>query len=491
MDFLGTVADLIILNLLFIICSLPIVTFGAAYSAKYYVAMKKVRGEDSGTIVPFFKAFKRNFKQSTVVWLIMLIAFALIGLDWQWIIYNGWSNTPVLYKVGIIAFSIFALLMTISIFPTIARYEMKTTELFKAALIFVIIRFIPLILIAALMVGSVVACLWYAQWFPLIYVFCSTTITYFLCVVFIKQFDKLEKNQAEKLKALQESVEYDPETDAAGNISLAAAKKDVRELEKELMKPDEKEVVSGNRVTRFFKTEKKKLKGLTAKQKALYFAQYYLPGTILVVLLIAAVGWYSYDVYKDKMRVLGGGLINCYLSDEGKDYATSGFLSWGGYSKNRTAAVLDAEDLNFSNNAEYESKYLEVALRASLLTGTYDYLIMREDAVYNYSTPDYFQDMSQLVNMENFSDEDFYYYVATEEEKAKNSKGISLRDIFNGGDEEDEDRPVPLALKLTDEIEEKLGLDEQYDYYIAFAYSTSSNGNDDYLKFIEYLFGKC
>ena len=491
MDFLGTVADLIILNLLFIICSLPIVTFGAAYSAKYYVAMKKVRGEDSGTIVPFFKAFKRNFKQSTVVWLIMLIAFALIGLDWQWIIYNGWSNTPVLYKVGIIAFSIFALLMTISIFPTIARYEMKTTELFKAALIFVIIRFIPLILIAALMVGSVVACLWYAQWFPLIYVFCSTTITYFLCVVFIKQFDKLEKNQAEKLKALQESVEYDPETDAAGNISLAAAKKDVRELEKELMKPDEKEVVSGNRVTRFFKTEKKKLKGLTAKQKALYFAQYYLPGTILVVLLIAAVGWYSYDVYKDKMRVLGGGLINCYLSDEGKDYATSGFLSWGGYSKNRTAAVLDAEDLNFSNSAEYESKYLEVALRASLLTGTYDYLIMREDAVYNYSTPDYFQDMSQLVNMENFSDEDFYYYVATEEEKAKNSKGISLRDIFNGGDEEDEDRPVPLALKLTDEIEEKLGLDEQYDYYIAFAYSTSSNGNDDYLKFIEYLFGKC
>ena len=72
-----------------------------------------------------------------------------------------------------------------------------------------------------------------------------------------------------------------------------------------------------------------------------------------------------------------------------------------------------------------------------------------------------------------------------------NSKGISFRDIFNGGEEEDEDRPVPLALKLTDEIEEKLGLDEQYTYYIAFAYSTSSNGNDDYLKFIEYLFGKC
>ena len=258
MDFMRTVTDIIILNLLFVICSIPVITFGAAYSAKYYVAMKKVRGDDSGTVVPFFKAFIRNFKQSTVVWIIMLIVIAVIGLDWQWIIYNGWANTPLAYKIGIIVFSILAFLMTVVIFPTIARYEMKTTELFKAAFIFVIIRFIPLILITALMIGSVIACLWYAQWFPLIYVFCSTTITYFLCIVFIKQFDKLEKSQAEKLKALQESIEYDPETDAAGNISLAAGKKDVKELEKDLNSPDEAEDKTGNKLTRFIRTEKKK-----------------------------------------------------------------------------------------------------------------------------------------------------------------------------------------------------------------------------------------
>ena len=491
MDFISTVADLIILNLLFIICSIPIVTFGAAYSAKYYVAMKKVRGEETGTIVPFFKAFKRNFKQSTIVWAVMLAAYALIGLDWQWILYNGWANTPLIYKIGVIVFSVLALLMTFAVFPVIARYEMKTTEVFKAALILIVIRFIPLVLILAFGIGSVVASLWYAQWFPLIYVFCSTTMTYFLCIVFIKQFDKLEKTQAEKLKALQESVEYDPEKDAAGNISLAAGKKDVKELEKELESPIDTADKSGNKISRFFKTEKEKLAGLSAKQKAQYLAQYYLPGTVLILLLIGAVTWYSIDVYKDSMRVLGGGLINCYITDEGREYATSGFLSWGGYMKNRTAAILDAEDLNFSSDSEYDSKYLEVAFRASVLTGTYDYLIMREDAVYNYSTPDYFQDMSQLVNMENFSEDDFYYYVATEEEKARASQGISLKDIFNGGDDEDEDRPVPLCLKLTDEVEKKLGLDEEYTYYIAFAYSTSSKGNADYVKFIEYLFGKC
>ena len=491
MGFISTVADLIILDILCIICSIPIVTYGAASSAKYYVAMKKIRGEDTGTIKPFFKAFFQNFKQATLVWIIMLVAIIIIAMDWVWIFNTGWGETPLLYKIGIIVFSVIALLMTITLFPTIARYKMKTTEVFKAALIFVIIKFIPLILIAAFMVGSVIAAIWYAQWFPLIYVFCSTTITYFLCLVFIKQFDKLEKTQAEKLKALEESTEYDPETDAVGNVSLAAAKIEDEELKKNLNTPSEPEDKSGNKITRFFRTEKKKLAGLTFKQRLQYFAQYYLAGTLLVIAILIAVGWYGYDIYRDKMRVIGGGLINCEISKEGEEYATNGFLAYAGYGKPRTAALLSADNLSFEDELEYETKYLDVAFRAAFLTGTYDYMIMREDVVYNYTTPDYFQDMNELVNMENFSEDDFYYYVATDEEKARASRGISFSEIFGLEEEEEEDQPLPLALKLTDEIERELGLDEQYTYYIGFAYSTGANGNADYIKFIEYLFGKC
>ena len=491
MNFLSTVADLIILNLLTILCSLPVITAGAAITAKYYVAMKIIKGEGTGVIVPYFKSFKRNFKQSTIVWLILIMAIALIILDWRWIMYNGWGNTAFIYKFGVIAFTAFALLMIMAIFPTIARYEMKTLEFFKAALIFVIIKFIPLAAIALLIAGSIIACLWYAQWFPLVYVFTSTTITYFLCLVLIKQFDKLEKEQAEKIAALKASVEYDPETDAVGNVSLAGNKKEAKELEKNLEKPDVKKDKSGNKLTRFIREEKEKLKDLNGKQKALYFAQYYLPGVIVVLLLVTAVCWYGHDIYKDKMRVLGGGVINGYPSEEGREYVTTGFLSWAGYGKARTAVLLDSEDLNFKSDLEYEQKYLEVAFRASILTGTYDYLIMREDAVYNYSTPDYFVDVSTLVNMDNFTEDDFYYYVATDAEKAKRSQGISINDILGKTSKTDDDKPVPVAIRLTDEIEKKLGLDEQYTYYIAFAHSFEADGNARYQKFIEYLFGKC
>ena len=499
MNFISTVADLIIVNILFIICSIPIVTVGAAYSAKYYVSMKIIRGEGTGVFIPFFKAFGKNFKQATIVWLIMLVAIGLIILDWRWIILTGWNSVHFMYRIGVIAFSVFAWLMMITIFPTIARYKMKIRELFKAALIFVIIRFIPLALITLLMIGSVVACLWYAQWFPLIYVFTSTTITYFLSLTFIKQFDKLETEQADKIAALKEEERLKElekakqkqviaEEDAIGNMSLAGAKIKAKDLEGTDREPEEPEDTSGTKFGRFIRAEKKKLKGLSAKQKLLYFAQYYLPGTVLILLLLGAVVWYGHDIYKSKMKVLNGGLINCHVSEEGRTYVTDDFLAWGGYGKGRTAVLLDS-DLNFKSDLEYEEKYLEVAFRASILTGAYDYLIMREDATYTYGMLDYFQDMNQLVDMNNFDPDDFYYFEETDEEKALDAGKFSLQDLFSGGEEEQ--GPVPVALKLTDDIERKLGLDEQYTYYIAFAYATDNSSDKDHQKFIEYLFGKC
>ena len=57
---MGKVADMIILNLLTLVLSIPIVTFGAAYTAKYYVSMKIVRGDEGTLFKPYFKAFKEN-----------------------------------------------------------------------------------------------------------------------------------------------------------------------------------------------------------------------------------------------------------------------------------------------------------------------------------------------------------------------------------------------------------------------------------------------
>ena len=65
--FMGKIADLCMLNLLCIICCIPIVTAGASLTALYYVTMKMVRNEEAYIFRSFFRSFKQNFKQATVI----------------------------------------------------------------------------------------------------------------------------------------------------------------------------------------------------------------------------------------------------------------------------------------------------------------------------------------------------------------------------------------------------------------------------------------
>ena len=78
--FMGRVADLIILNLVCLVCCIPIITIGASLTALYYVTLKMVRNEESYIIKSFFKSFRENFKQSTIINVIMLYTYIYCSL---------------------------------------------------------------------------------------------------------------------------------------------------------------------------------------------------------------------------------------------------------------------------------------------------------------------------------------------------------------------------------------------------------------------------
>lgn len=79
--FLGKLADLMILNVVFLICCLPIVTIGASLTALNYVSLKMAEGEEGYIVKSFFKSFRQNFVQSTLMWLITLAAGLILCLD--------------------------------------------------------------------------------------------------------------------------------------------------------------------------------------------------------------------------------------------------------------------------------------------------------------------------------------------------------------------------------------------------------------------------
>ena len=58
--FMGRIADLCILNIICLVCCIPIVTAGASITAMYYVTLKMVRNEEAYIVRSFFKSFKDN-----------------------------------------------------------------------------------------------------------------------------------------------------------------------------------------------------------------------------------------------------------------------------------------------------------------------------------------------------------------------------------------------------------------------------------------------
>lgn len=83
---LGKLGDILILHFAFLVCSLPIITVGASLSATCYVGMKMASGIDGFVLSNFFKAFKENFKRSTLYWLLSVMAGGAI-----WFSYRYWA----------------------------------------------------------------------------------------------------------------------------------------------------------------------------------------------------------------------------------------------------------------------------------------------------------------------------------------------------------------------------------------------------------------
>ena len=67
---LNCIGNLMILNILTLICCIPLVTAGAAMTALYTMTMRMARNEEGSIVREYFQAFRDNFKQATILWLI-------------------------------------------------------------------------------------------------------------------------------------------------------------------------------------------------------------------------------------------------------------------------------------------------------------------------------------------------------------------------------------------------------------------------------------
>jgi len=124
------VTDLVTLNLLWLLCCIPIVTIGASTSALYQVSIQIVEDRDSYIARSFFQAFRENFKQATIVWLCTLIVGAVLISD-MFIVSHFFASSGISVILGLL-FVICVLLFAGSLyfFPVIAYFRNSTKKIF-------------------------------------------------------------------------------------------------------------------------------------------------------------------------------------------------------------------------------------------------------------------------------------------------------------------------------------------------------------------------
>lgn len=192
MEFLGKVTDFIIINLLTLLLSIPVITIGAAHTAKFYTAMKMARGEEPSAVKSYFKSFKENFCQVTGAFMIILLVGLVLAFDWYNVLYGKAATMPFVLKVGLGVLTFLAWAVAYCMFAFEARYKVTFKELFKASMVMALLNLPRMVLIFIVTFLPYVICAWYIRWGLAIWLLCTTVSLYYISKEFNKQLEIIQ-----------------------------------------------------------------------------------------------------------------------------------------------------------------------------------------------------------------------------------------------------------------------------------------------------------
>lgn len=164
---LSYVGDMMLLNILFLLCSLPVATLGASTAALYEVAGKMAEHEESGIVKPFFRAFAKNLKKATLTWMILF----LLGAVWYFgegVLSANPGAFPVFIKAAYLMVLLCLLLTGAWVFAIEARYENTVGQHLKNAFLLAVAHPGKSVLILILTYGIPALFLFATYWFLLL-----------------------------------------------------------------------------------------------------------------------------------------------------------------------------------------------------------------------------------------------------------------------------------------------------------------------------------
>ena len=221
---MSRVADLIILNILCLVCCLPVVTIGPSLTALFYVTLKMVRNEESYIAKGFFKSFRENLKQGIIINGIMLLIAGVLYIDFRFVSTTNDVYSRVMFVLLMVAL-IFYTMIFLYIYPILAKFVNTVKNTFSNALL-MSIRHLPFTLLMAAVTALPAVIFFYspsAETQGLVMLVCImmgvSLIAYINSFILVRIFDHYIPGEGEGDKTEGDSLpdsQADPEAEGNG-----------------------------------------------------------------------------------------------------------------------------------------------------------------------------------------------------------------------------------------------------------------------------------
>jgi uncharacterized membrane protein YesL len=198
-------SDLVILNVLTLLCCIPIITIGPAFAAMHYTLLKLYRDEEGGIFKTFFHGFAANFKQGVALTFVYLLFFGILFLDYQF-----GSRTEGIMRLVLYALPFLALIGGLSlcwVFPLLSRYRNTVFGTIKTTLAATLAHPFKSLMMTALMIATFLLLLATNLGVPVIATFGLSLCGFLRVMLYDPIFKKLETEKEPEEESEETSEE--------------------------------------------------------------------------------------------------------------------------------------------------------------------------------------------------------------------------------------------------------------------------------------------
>ena len=150
-----------------------------------------VKDEEGYITRSFFKSFRENFKQATLMWLMLLVVFILLVADFMifrfsGIVFPGWC------QIALTAIAVLIMFATMHLFPLLSRYENSIRATYKNSLFMGILHLPKTILMMLCWIVPIVITIYVESFFPIVFFLGISGPAFLNALLYKKSFQQLE-----------------------------------------------------------------------------------------------------------------------------------------------------------------------------------------------------------------------------------------------------------------------------------------------------------